>query len=251
MKNLRSVAIVNYMLDKASLGQERLANELFPDQSNPRKKIMRWLKGHDIADNNRSVLLDRFPELEWFFDTPVFEWINPEITLSHDEVLEKLKAFQNQNDKALGYWNLSKYDDFGQHFKTPIICRENTPALAEYGGIDGFVVILGLLRSQKWNHIFLKQHIVQALRAFPHLARHPAFKPNWLSYYAMLKRLRYKLLRVIDDVIPDDYMMKSYVEMDEPYKLWRGANGRVSKSGKFVTTPAPVLMIKEFEHWRP
>lgn len=250
MKNLRSAAIVNHMLYKSSLGQERLANELFPDQSNPRKKIMRWLKGRDIHDKNKSILLNRFPEIEWFFSSPIFEWINPEVDLKHDDVTNKLKKFENKQ-KILGYWNLSKYEDFGQHFKSFIICRENTQALAEYGGIDGFVVILGLIRSKEWNPQLLKFHFIQAFRAFPHLARHPAFKPNWERYYFKLKGLRYKLLSTSDDLIPDDDMMRNYVEMEEAYKLWRGANGRMKNSIRLVTHPAPILTIKEFEHYVP
>lgn len=254
IEGLSSSIITKYLLNTTGCGQEALGRKLFPDQSDPRKKIQRWLAGEGISNINRKAILKGFPETKCFFDLPLFKLLGTR-TLNIKEIEQLLSPYKKPEPIGT-YWKLPR-DSFLTPFpEIPIIGRQNTQALAESSSVEAFTIILGLIMIERLTptkdssisrinkSATLSHSLTQAARAFPSIARHPLFNNDWKKIYTSFKQFVMESLQDPTTMILDDEIMEFFINMDTDYILIRGAYGRHPNSHRLITLSAPVIYTK-------
>lgn len=258
IEQLESTAIAQYLLNKTGLSQERLGRKLFPAQDDPRKKIQRWLAGGGIGSTNRARILEAHPETIWLFDLPLYVLLS-ERRLCTGEV-EALVARYTGSVTPGVYWRLPAESMLNPNPGRLIFGRRNSQALAETGAVEGFAIILGLIRlerneapgdtveSKVKHNAAVAYHLIQAARAFPNVARHPVFSAVWPTLYRRFKEFWLESLPDPTSVMLDDELMETYIIMDSEYVLWRGGYGRAPRRLELITLPPPVVLPIEYGH---
>ena len=251
LEELRSKLIIQYLMKKTELGQQALGTTLFPDQSEPRKKIRRWLAGSGISASNRRTIEARFPETKCLFDLPLYPLLSS-MKLSAAEIEKLLSPYKTSQSPGM-YWELPARSILNPNPHRSIFGRSNSQALAETGSVQGFAIILGLVQLARLklttgsveNKIIrnaeIYYHLIQAARAFPNVARHPIFREIWPLLYERFKALWLDTLPDPTTMILDDELMMRYITMDTEYVLWRGGYGRHSEGEKLIVLPPPII----------
>ncbi|MAE35663.1 MAG: hypothetical protein CMH97_10645, partial [Oceanospirillaceae bacterium] len=231
--------------------QQALGATLFPDQSEPRKKIRRWLVGAGINVANRRTIEAHFPETKCLFDLPLYPLLSS-MKLSTAEIEKLLSPYKTSQSPGV-HWELPARSILKLSPHRPIFGRSNSQALAETGSVQGFAVILGLVQLARLKlttgsvedkiirNAEIQYHLTQAARAFPNVARHPIFREVWPLLYERFKALWLDALPDPTSTILDDGLMARYITMDTEYVLWRGAYGRHSDDGRLIVLPPPII----------
>ena len=178
---LRSMVTVQYGLQKSGLSLGDFAQK-YVDYGRAEKSNLttRWLMG-DVAISMRNASrLDRMiPGMRELYLHPVFQLLRyPEV--SSRKVRSLLRRYQNP--RRLPFW---LFGDEQVLRWAPPLPREDTSTVWQRGDLDGFTVILGLVRDAEsqgdvGRHMLHIQHLY---RAFAAVARIPWFRP-----YARLLR---------------------------------------------------------------
>lgn len=251
LEELRSKLIIQYLMKKTGLGQQALGTTLFPDQSEPRKKIRRWLAGTSISVSNRRTIEARFPETKCLFDLPLYPLLSS-MKLSAAEIDKLLSPYKTSQSPGV-YWELPARSILKPSPHRPIFGRSNSQALAETGSVQGFAIILGLVQLARLKlttgavedkiirNAEIYYHLTQAARAFPNVARHLIFKDIWPLLYERFRTLWMDTLPDPTIMILDDELMVRYITMDTEYVLWRGAYGRHTDDGRLIVLPPPII----------
>ena len=255
---LKSIVIAQYLMKKTGLGQEALAQKLFPDETEPRKKIQRWIAGGGISSKNQSIICRAHPESQILFDLPLYTLLSQK-PLAADDIEQLLLQYRKLNAPGI-YWELPANSMLNPNPGRPIYGRSNSQALAESGSVDAFAIILGVIRqerlldldgsveSKRKRNAAISYHLIQAARAFPNVARHPVFNEIWPILYTSFKDLWLKSLPDPTSMMLDDDLMKTYITMDTEYVLWRGGYGRITGTYELIELPAPVIQAVEWVH---
>ena len=258
IEQLESTVIAQYLLNKTGLSQERLGRKLFPAQDDPRKKIQRWLAGGGIGPTNRARILEAHPETIWLFDLPLYVLLS-DGGLRPCEVEGLIAKYEGAAIPGV-HWELPVESMLNPNPGRLVFGRSNSQALAETGAVEGFVIILGLIRLQRnealgdtveskvKHNAAIAYHLVQAARAFPNVARHPVFSGVWPILYRRFKEFWLESSPDPTSVTLDDELMQTYITMDGEYVLWRGGYGRVPRRLELITLPPPVVLPTEYEH---
>ena len=144
LEELRGKLIIQYLMKKTGLGQQALGTTLFANQSEPRKKIKRWLSGSGISPSNRRTIEARFPETKCLFDLPLYPLLSS-VKLSTAEIEKLLSPYKTDQSPGV-YWALPDRSILNPNPHRPIFGRSNSQALAETGSVQGFAIILGLVQ---------------------------------------------------------------------------------------------------------
>ncbi len=126
------------------MGQQALGTTLFANQSEPRKKIKRWLAGSGISPSNRRTIEARFPETKCLFDLPLYPLLSS-VKLSTAEIEKLLSPYKTDQSPGV-YWVLPDRSILNPNPYRPSFGRSNSQALAETGSVQGFAIILGLVQ---------------------------------------------------------------------------------------------------------
>jgi hypothetical protein len=257
LEELRSKLIIQYLMKKTGLGQQALGTTLFANQSEPRKKIKRWLAGSGISPSNRRTIQARFPETKCLFDLPLYPLLSS-VKLSTAEIEKLLSPYKTDQSSGV-YWVLPDRSILNPNPHRPIFGRSNSQALAETGSVQGFAIILGLVQLARIKQTTesveekircnaeIYCHLTQAARAFPNVARHPIFREIWPLLYERFKALWLDTLPDPTTMILDNELMMRYITMDTEYVLWRGGYGRHSDGEKLIVLPPPIIALEQEE----
>lgn len=202
-ESLRACVTIEYVLHKTGMSRHELGKKIVEPARIRKTKsesvessglVHRWARGQSVPSIDSVKKLEPFaPGVRWIYNHPVFALLR-DYPLASSEVESHLSRWKSDLPNA-NYWRF--YDDFerlseGRYVSTP--WRNCTAPLVERGDLDGFAVILGLLRSaESVNDSHAHVSCAAALySAFASVARIPWFTNNWrlLKYCVQRVHLR-------------------------------------------------------------
>ena len=249
-ESLRACVTIDYVLRKTGMTRHELGKKVVEPARVRKTKsesvessglIHRWARGQSIPNAESVKKLEPFASgVRWIYNHPVFPLLRDR-PLSLSEVESHLARWKNDAPNA-NCWRF--FDDFervveGRYVSTP--WRNCTQPLVERGDLDGFTVILGLMRAAEAANDS-RAHVSCAAdlyRAFASVARIPWFSKHWrlLKYCVQRAHLRddlsFRYWRVDWDLI------ESRISADA-HQCMRSNWPRDPETGRFNEPPDPV-----------
>jgi hypothetical protein len=178
---LRTLATVRFALEKTAVGFEAFAREYVDRGYDSSGLFYRWARGETSMSLKSARHLDaRVDGVLQVYSHPVFALLR-EPCLEVAEIKKLLERYTRPGQSVIPWW-------FGDEMERGIMAsplRTETSLLFQRGDLDGFSVILGLVREAEMQddleaHI---ERIADLYRAFPGAAR-----VSWLQPFARLQR---------------------------------------------------------------
>jgi hypothetical protein len=250
-ESLRACVTIEYVLHKTGMTKHEIGKKIVEPARVRKTKsesvessglVHRWARGESVPSIHSVKKLEPFAtEVRWIHNHPVFPLLR-DYPLSLSEVESNLARWKNDVPNG-NYWRF--FDDHerlieGRYVSTP--WRNYTAPLVERGDLDGFTVIMGLMRAAEAANDS-HAHVACAAdlyRAFASVARLPWFAKHQrlLKYCVQRAHLRdelsYRYWRVNWDLIESQIKAERY----ETIRTRRPRNiltSRFSEPRDFVT----------------
>lgn len=245
---LRGLVTLAFALHARSLplsGLQRELSRVHPGSGIDTKLVYRWARGRTALSAKSARLLDTVaPGASAVYDHPVFALLR-EDPPPLAKIEELLSRWRNPRGPLPYWW----FDDFPlrdpQRF-VPTILRDDTQALFRRGDLDGFTVILGLvreaeIRENSHDHIRFMQ---DCYRALPAVLRLPWFRPHIeMIQFCLIRIHTHDWLSLCAFGVNQD-VIKRQVEA-EVHETIRERCPRNPRTGAFIVPEDPIFSTLE------
>lgn len=189
---LRSLVTLKYGLRATGLSPTAFGKKYVDRSIDTGATLVRkWASGKTAAGPRSIARLESaVPGIYALYKHPVFDLLrNREI--GRRRITSLLSRFQNPTGKFPPWWFGDEYTRLPELRFIPIVLRDDTSALWQRGDLDGFTVILGLVREAEAigdtdAHI---HRVADLYRAFAAVARIPWFRPYVLLLRWCVQRI--------------------------------------------------------------
>jgi hypothetical protein len=158
--------------------------------------VRKWARGITAAGPRSIARLEpAVPGILALYSHPVFDLLRDR-HIGRRRITSLLSRYQNPNGPFPPWWFGDEFARFSELRFIPIVLRNDTSALWQRGDMDGFTVILGLVReAEAIGDTDAHIHCVADLyRAFPAVARIPWFRPHLLLLRWCVERIHLRNL---------------------------------------------------------
>jgi hypothetical protein len=184
---LRSLVTLKYGLRATGLSPTAFGKKYVDRSIDGGSTLVRkWASGKTAAGPRSIARLEpTVPGIHALYSHPVFDLLRDR-EIGRRRITSLLSQFQNPIGKFTPWWFGDEFARSPELRFMPIVLRDDTSTLWQRGDLDGFTVILGLVREAEAigdtdAHI---HRVVDLYRAFAAVARIPWFRP----YLLLLRR---------------------------------------------------------------
>src|ERR1700733_4367926 len=180
---LRSLVTLSYGLLATGLSPTAFGKKYVDRSVDDSSALVRkWASGVTAAGRRSIARLEpAVPGILALYSHPVFDLLRDR-QLGRRRITGLLSRYQNPSGPFPPWWFGEEFARFFELPFIPIVLRNDTSALWQRGDLDGFTVILGLVREAEAigdtdAHI---HRVADLYRAIPAVARIPWFRPHLL-----------------------------------------------------------------------
>ncbi|WP_396587718.1 hypothetical protein [Bermanella sp. R86510] len=198
--------------------------------------VIRWLKGkHAVRKSSVDKIEQLYPGSRNIYDLPIFDLLK--IDLSKKKLNEIASSLSTEN-KFLP-WRFPTCCVDEREYPN-ILVRDDLDGLYQWGGYNGFLAILVLLReAEHKKDVYMHEECMKyAYRAFPSFCRDKRFIKRWEEFRDALISLNMVLYTTLRLVAPDKDVIKEQM-FSKKHITVRSQLPRSSRDFRYIEPKRP------------
>ena len=251
---LRAKVTLAFAMETSGLSQTEFAEKhVYRERANS-SLVNKWVSGkHALNRNSAKAFEKSLPGTLAVFDLPLFELLK-DAPIEEARVAELLEPYRVRDGHFLHGLCVWGFPDF--HLKladktlVPIMGFSDMENLQQYGTVDSFSVILGIMRAAE-SRGNVELHCLaasNAFRALPMVLRHPGFSECAVEIGRQLVRIRNRVLFSAFSFDVNWRLIRRQAK-DPKYHSFRYRWPRDANTGRFLKPEDPILPAEFVSGW--